>query len=130
MNTNSALDNGHEPDRKSNKALQQELAKLRAEIAPPKQGAGMKLVSALRTGFGNIAQSLNDPSSKRRPRIARIMETKPDIVNMPHKMNANYMKDPHLRGQTIQGAFGRPRSSRLTPQDVYKNRTRTDPYRR
>ena len=73
-------------DKEDIKRLEKELNEVKKTLAPfqQREGSGKKVMKVLARGFGDIAESMNEPDSKRRPRIARMMSGKPPIArSMP-----------------------------------------------
>lgn len=63
---------------------------------------GQRAIHWIGTGFGNIAQSLNNPSDKRRPRIAQMPGRMSDMDIIRHP-NLNLLKQANLRNRDIRG---------------------------
>jgi hypothetical protein len=62
--------------------LQRDMERLlKDKDEPDTKGASSKLVKSLAKGFGDITKSLNEPDSKKRPKIARMQGCKPPIAN-------------------------------------------------
>jgi hypothetical protein len=82
--------------------LQRNFASQKSEQAPAggNREAALRAVKMMGKGFGNIAKSLNSPSTEQRPRISQMPERRPDIAR---SFNIDKMKDPHLRGRDIRG---------------------------
>jgi len=94
-----------ERDRREGEAYREDMRRLRRDMERQSRRGGIgsaagKIARGLGKGFGDIGESLNTPSTRRRPRISQMPAKRPPIAIQP---DLEKLKPPGMRGQNMKG---------------------------
>jgi len=87
-------------DEKEKNETRDEVRRLRKVLAP-KNNTGGKVVKMFSKGFMDIGKSLSEPYSKKRPRIANLPRSKPDIA-ATSEMDLSALRRDDVFGESIR----------------------------
>lgn len=83
----------------------------RKEAREQVQTSGQKMIKWIAHGFGNVAQSLNNPNDKRRMRISQMPKKLRDM-DIVRNATPEKLKSPEMRYRDIRGKLERKRKGR------------------